>query len=138
MDRINSLEKKYSKMMIAFTIMLFLWGAGGLTIAIDYYGAEERIDSAEILDKRFVQATTIPIVDTCLENPDPDCNYRPGHSKTIYALVGYSRRQVDIYPVPKSYFYTVQEKEHIPVHKKEGFITGILYENNILYSMKQE
>lgn len=113
-----------------FLILILLVALLALAI-FDVMGSTGTIYPAKVVERTFIKPTTIPVIDTCTEDPSPQCYYQPGRSTTRYGLAVDVMGEIEIYPVPKSYFYSVDENHHIPVHKKQGLLTGIVYANNV-------
>lgn len=117
-------------------LFIFFIAMVSMIAVVDMMGSTGKIYSARVLERTFIKPTSLPVIDTCLENPSAECSYQPGESTTRYGLAVDLMGDIEVYPVPKSYFYSVKENHHIPVRKKKGFLTGIVYANNVKFETK--
>ena len=136
MDKWTKLKQKVARLQRLMTLALFLLVSVMVTGAVDYYGADQYIRSAKVVYKKFILQTDLDLVDPCGDSMDEDCIYITGHSQTRYGLVAIVGDRARVFPVPKSYFYTIEENHHIPIQQKRGFLTGLLYSERIDYPLK--
>ena len=131
------MNKTNRLLRLLMVVIAFLVVATTLTASVDILGADTVMNTGEVVHKKMIPESPIPVIDTCQESLDPECLYELGPGSTRYGLVLCTGTDARLYPVPKSYYYTVRKQEHIPVLKSRGFLTGIVYADNIYYPIKK-